>query len=109
MSLSGAEPAARGVLDVSDKLPRETESFAQAFSNKGAALDLPETLSLDSAVALPQTLSGDIVPRPPTSLPLASSLSLFKRHSLLSARSNYVGAPFGRPHNKTWAANVRYS
>ena len=54
MSLSGAEPAARGVWGVSDKLPRETERFAQAFSNKGAALALPETLSLDSAGAAEQ-------------------------------------------------------
>ena len=48
-----------------NKLPRETKSFAQAFSNKGTALDPPETLSLDSAGAPPQTLQGYAVPLTP--------------------------------------------
>ena len=59
------------IVSALNQVERETESFAQAFSNKGSAsglckgsaLDPPETLSLDSARALPLT-RWDSVPDP---------------------------------------------
>ena len=62
------------------------------YAPKGSALDPPETLSLDSAGAPPRTLQRGIAPLNPTSLPLASTLTLNKRLSLLSAESNKKAA-----------------
>ena len=74
------------IASAANKLRRETKSFAQAFSNKGTALDPPETLSLDSAGTLSQTLQRDAVPLNPNFV-AARKLA----HSVQTAQSAFGG------------------
>ena len=74
------------IVSALNQVERETESFAHAFSNKGAALDPPETLSLDSAGTLSQTLQRDAVPLNPNFV-AARKLA----HSVQTAQSAFGG------------------
>ena len=74
-------------------MERDVKSFF-----KGAALDPLGRLNSPSPLSLrdisphcgesPQTLSGSALPEPRTTLPLASSLTSYKRLTLLSAGNN---------------------